>query len=61
MAGVGLLARYKLHSMGNFDTQMAQMQLQAVQKAMQQAAEQPNTQLPAWWMGFVTSQRCARG
>jgi hypothetical protein len=58
MAGWGLVARFGLHSMGNFDAQMAQVQLQAVQKSMQQ---QPNGQLPAGWTGFVTSPEMRAG
>src|ERR1019366_8474004 len=58
MAGWGWVARFGLHSMGNFDAQMAQVQLQAVQKSMQQ---QPNGQLPAGWVGFVTSPEMRAG
>jgi hypothetical protein len=58
LAGAGLVARFGLHAMGSFDAQMAQVQLQTVHKAMQQ---QPNAQLPAWWVGFVNSPEMRAG
>jgi hypothetical protein len=55
MAGAGLVARFVLHSMGNFDAQMAEIVTQ-VQKVMQQKSmQQPNTPMPAGWMEFVRS------
>ncbi len=57
-AGSGLVARFGLHSMGGFDSQMAQMQMQAVRTQMQQ---QPNAKLPAWWFGFANSPEFRAG
>lgn len=57
-AGSGLVARFGLHSMGGFDAQMAQLQMQAVRTQMQQ---QPNAQLPAWWSGFANSPEFRAG
>jgi len=57
-AGSGLVARFGLHSMGGFDSQMAQLQMQAVRTQMQR---QQNAQLPAWWFGFANSPEFRAG
>jgi hypothetical protein len=56
MAGAGLVARFVLHSMGNFDTQMA-AQILTVQKTMQQQG----TPAPASLMRFISSPEFRAG
>ncbi len=54
MAGAGLVARFVLHSMGNFDAQMTEIVAQ-VQKVTQQKSVQQNAPMPPGWMKFVGS------
>lgn len=55
LAGVGLVARFGLHAMGNFDAQitddLAQLQRAIQQKSMQQ----PNAPIPAGWLEFIAT------
>jgi hypothetical protein len=53
MAGWGLVARYGLHAMGSFDSQMAVQ----VQKAIQQSS----TPVPADMLGFIKSPEFRAG
>ena len=57
MAGAGLVRRYGLHSMGNFDAQMAE-QIQTLQKTIQQ---QPVTSATAGMVKFVNSPEMRAG
>jgi len=57
MAGAGLVRRYGLHSMGNFDAQMAE-QIQTLQKTIQQ---QPVTPATAGMVKFVNSPEMRAG
>jgi hypothetical protein len=57
MAGAGLVRRYGLHSMGNFDAQMAE-QVQTLQKTIQQ---QPVTSATAGMVKFVNSPEMRAG
>ncbi|MGA1984097.1 MAG: zinc ribbon domain-containing protein [Acidobacteriaceae bacterium] len=56
MAGAGLVARFVLHSMGNFDAQMA-AQIQVVEKTMQQQT----TPVPAEYLRFINSPEFRAG
>jgi hypothetical protein len=56
MAGAGLVARFVLHSMGNFDAAMA-AQIAVVQKTMQQQA----TPAPASFLRFISSPEFRAG
>jgi hypothetical protein len=53
MAGVGLVARYGLHSMGSFDAQMTTQ--------MQAAIQRSSTPIPPELMGFVRSPEFRAG
>jgi hypothetical protein len=54
MAGAGLVARFMLHSMGDFDAQMA-AQLQLVVKTVQQQAAEQSKPVPPELLRFITS------
>jgi hypothetical protein len=56
MAGAGLVARFVLHSMANFDAQMT-AQIQTVQKTMQQQS----TPVPAELLLFISSPEFRAG
>jgi len=56
MAGAGLVARFLLHSMGSFDTQMT-AQIQLVEKTMQQQS----TPVPAEFARFLNSPEFRAG
>ena len=55
VAVAGLVARFGMHAMASFDTQMATLQ-NMVQQAMQQSAQRSGTPLPPQVLRFVQSQ-----
>lgn len=55
VAVAGVVARFGMHAMANFDSQMATLQ-GLVQQAMQQSAQRSGTPLPANAVQFVQSQ-----
>jgi len=60
MASWGIVARFALHSMGNFDQQMAEQMVQ-VQKAIQQKSVQQASPVPEGTMGFIASPEFRAG
>jgi hypothetical protein len=55
LAGAGLVERFGMHAMGNFDTQMAEIAAQVQKVIQQKSLQQPNTPMPAGWMEFIGS------
>ena len=60
MAGAGLVARFVLHSMGDFDTQMA-AQIQVVIKTLQQQAAEQQKPVPPELLRFIASPESRAG
>ena len=60
MASWGMVARFALHSMGNFDQQMAE-QIVQVQKTIQQKSVQQATPVAPEIMGFIASPEFRAG
>ena len=60
VAGWGLVARFALHQMGNFDAQMAAVAVQMQKTVQQQAAEQSRT-VPAEMVRFIASPEYRAG
>ena len=60
MAGAGLVGRFVLHSMGNFDAQMA-AQLQVVVMTVQQQAAEQQKPVPPEVMRFIASPESRAG
>jgi len=53
LAGAGLVARFGMHAMGNFDAQMADIAAQLQKVIQQKSLQQPNTPMPDGWMEFL--------
>ena len=60
VASAGMVARFGLHSMGNFDAQMAAMVVQ-VEKGIQQKSAEQSTPVPAWMPGLLQSPEFRAG
>jgi hypothetical protein len=59
--GVGLVARFGLHSMGGFDAQMTEQIRQSTKSFEQQALQQKSAPIPPGWLDFMRTSEFRAG